>query len=294
MDEITWIIVFAAIAGGSVAPFAKLALEVFHPFSLIFLRFSVASLSMLPFVLRRRELNLAILRELLWVAAIGSLNPILLFIALRFTPSSVSPLIYAGVPLMTAVFLHLFRHRQIKRAQVLGILVGFVGVALIIVLPFMQAGRVDMAGFWGNLLILGAAIAFMLYGVLSAEKQQQLNISPLSLTFYFALVTMLFSIPFAAYELWGPGSAAPQPVIGLKHVLSALEIGLAGTSLFYFSYQYAIQRSNELTASLFTYLQPVAAIGFSVLLLSEKITPPFLLGGALAVLGAHLASRARG
>jgi len=291
MKKILFLIVFSAFAGGSVAPFAKVALEVFQPFTLVLIRFLSACLVLLPFVYRCGELNLRALRALLPVALAGSLNPILLFIALQFTPSSVSPLIYAAVPLMTALYLHRFKGQKITPDKLLGIAVGFTGVALIILLPFFRQGRPDVKGLWGNLLILGAAVSFMGYGVMSKDRQQQYQVSPLALTFYFSVVTLVLSLPFAAAEL----SRAPldPPAVQLKHILSALEVGVIGTSLFYLAYQEAIKAGNELTASLFTYLQPIATILFAVLLLGEDITLPFVIGGTLAVIGAHLASRRR-
>jgi drug/metabolite transporter (DMT)-like permease len=288
MENVVFLIILAAVAGGSVAPFAKVALEVFPPFTLVFIRFLSAALVLLPFVKRNHELSFKFFKDLLSVAVLGSLNPILLFIALQFTPSSVSPLIYASVPLMTAVFLHQFREIKISSESVWGIIVGFLGVGLIILLPFFQKGSVDFKSLWGNFLILGAAIAFMFYGIISKEKQFRLKISPLGLTFYLSIVTMVLSIPFVLFEF------IRQPVdlsiIQPKHIFSSLEIGVLGTTLFYISYQKAIQLGNELTASLFTYLQPIATILFAVVILAEEITPAFIIGGTLALIGAGLAS----
>ena len=116
------------------------------------------------------------------ILIIAAANPILLFIALQFTPASVSPMIYAAVPLMTAVYLHAFRNTKINRDKLLGILIGFAGVAIIVLLPLFQNGGMDLKSFWGNLLILGAAISFMFYGIISNEKQQQLGTTPTALT----------------------------------------------------------------------------------------------------------------
>lgn len=288
MQSLIFLIVFTAFAGGSVAPFAKSALEVFQPFTLIFIRFLTASLALLPFVYKNRELNFTLFKELFGVALIGAFNPILLFIALQFTPSSVSPLIYAAVPMMTALYLGLVKNVKIPSGKVRGIITGFIGVSVIILLPFFQRGLVDLKSFWGNLLILGAAVSFMMYGVISKEKQRRHNISPLALTFYFSLVTLIISIPFLVYEnVWHPLNLE---AIGLRHILAGLETGLVGTSLFYLAYQKAISKGSELTASLFTYLQPIATIFFAWLLLGEKITLPFVFGGVLAVIGARMGS----
>jgi len=98
-------------------------------------------------------------------------------------------------------------------------------------------------------------------------------------------------MPFATYEL------IRQPldpaIIQPKHILSALVVGFVSSSLFFLAYQKAIHQGNELTASLFTYLQPVATILFAVGLLGEEITPAFVIGATLALIGAGMAGRKR-
>lgn len=288
MNNVIFLIIVAAIGGGSNAPFAKVALGAFQPFTIVFMRFLIASLALLPLIRQRGEINLRVMREILPVALIGSLNPILLFIAMQFTQASVAPLIYAAVPLMTALYLHFFRGRKIAAGKILGIVLGFAGVAIIILLPFLQQGDMDFRRFGGNLLILGAAIAFMIYGILSSDKQQRLQITPLALTYSFVLVTMLLCIPFAIFEVirWPLEPAT----IRASHILATFGTGLLGTAIFYMAYQKAIQLSSEVTASLFTYLQPIATIIFAVILVGESITLPFVIGGTLAVIGAGIAT----
>lgn len=279
--------VIAAFAGGSTPVFAKIAFEVFHPFTVILLRFVFATLCLLPFVYQKRELSFKFFKELFWVACIGALNPILFFIALPFTAASVSPIIYAGVPAMTAVYFYFFQRQKITKHQLLGIIMGFTGVVLIIVLPMLQKQQ-SLAAFYGNALIFAAAIAFMFYGIRSKKKQLELHVSPIALTFYFCLVSILISIPLAGHELLVYGF--PQ-LIQLRHILSVMFVGLVGTGLFYIVYQYALKLGSELAAALFSYLQPIATISLAILFLGERVTAPFIIGGVLAVIGARIAAK---
>jgi drug/metabolite transporter (DMT)-like permease len=281
------LMIVAAIAGGSVPPFAKVAGTAFPPFTLVLIRFLLATAVLLPFVYRRHELRLDWFRNLAWVSVIGSLNPILLFIALPLTTASVAPLIYASVPLMTAIYLARGRVSKLPREKLFGLIVGFVGVGIIVLLPLLQSRHVDLQALAGNGLILGAAVAFMIFGVVSKRKQG-IEASPLALTFYFCLITLLISIPFSVAEIIRH-PISPSSV-GLAQIASALEVGVIGSSLLYLSYQQALKISSELIASLFTYLQPVSTIVLATLLLGERLSLAFVMGGAMAVVGAGLAS----
>jgi drug/metabolite transporter (DMT)-like permease len=288
MENALILIIISAFACGSIAPFAKFALDGLPPFTLIFIRFLSASLVLLPFIYKTKELNGKLFRQLLSTAILGSINPILLFIALQFTSASVSPLIHASIPVMTAIYSHKFKNINLAPDKILGIALGFIGVAIIILLPLFQQGELDLNSFWGNLLILLAATAFMFYGIISKDKQDQYEASPLALTFFLSIVTLVLSIPFALFEISsGPGILGD---IQIKHLLAALVTGIIGTSLFYVVYHKALKVGNALTASLFTYLQPVTTILYAVILLGEVITLPFVIGGTLSIFGAGMAS----
>lgn len=279
--------VLAAFFGGSTPVAGKIALEVFHPFTVITIRFFFASLFLLPFVYKRRELSTKLFFKLSKVAVIGALNPILFFIALPFTKASVSPLIYACVPALTVLYLYITQKQTISQKQLIGILLGFFGVAVIILLPLLERGH-GLSAFYGNVLIFVAAIAFMIYGVVSKKHLTALHASPLALTFYFSVMSLLISLPFTVNEFVTYGISES---IQIRHLFSGVYVGVFGTGLFYLAYQYALKLSSELAAALFTYLQPIATILLASIFLGEKITLLFVAGGFLAVVGARIAAK---
>lgn len=278
--------VIAAFCGGSIVVAAKIALEVFQPFTIVFIRFLSATLFLIPLIVRAKEFKVSTIKKFIPIGIVGALNPILLFIALQYTKASVSPLIYASVPAMTAVYVYLVRKEKISKQSIFGIIIGFIGVALIILLPLIEKG-VPLVALKGNILIFGAAIAFMYYGIMSKKHQNEMNASPIVLTFYFALVTLFLSIPFAINEVRNGFLGTVE----LKHILAGIYTGVVGTGIFYLAYQYALKLGSEIAANLFTYLQPIATILLASLFLGERITIPFVVGGLLAVAGAKIASK---
>jgi len=277
----------AAFCGGLVPVVGKIALEVFHPFTVVTLRFVFSTLFLLPFVYKSREIKKQFFIRLFVVSLIGALNPIIFFISFPFVKASVSPLIYACVPALTALYFFVTTRCGISRKQGLGIAMGLVGVAIVILLPVLQKGN-GIAALAGNVLILVAAFAFMLYGILSKKKQQDTHVSPLALTFYFSLVTFIVSVPFTVGELMVYGIPSG---IEVQHVASVVAVGIVGTGIFYITYQYALKMGSAVAAALFTYLQPIATVGLAAMLLGERVTLLFVIGGILSVVGARIAAQ---
>lgn len=284
-----WLIVLAALFGGSNPTFAKYALDVFPAFVLLFLRFFVASITLLPLVIKSKELNLKAFKTFFLVGAIGSLNPIILYNALQYTQASVSPLIYAATPLLTALVLSKLKTEKISKNTMKGIAVGLLGVTTIIILPLITSNSSQQLSLKGNLMIFVAMLAFMIYGILSKNKQKEIGASPAALTFYFSFFSMLIAIPFSLNELrlglitWSS--------IGINHWMSAIAVGLFGTTLFYLAYQFAIKKGGATAASLFTYIQPIVGIALPVMLLGETISLPFVFGAALSLIGVQIATK---
>lgn len=279
----------AALLGGSVPALAKFALAVFPTFSLLFIRFFVACFTLLPLIIRSKELNQKMLKNLMFVGIVGALNPIILYIALKYTQASVSPLLYAATPLLTALYLSRKKLETISKNSAIGIVIGFVGVAIIIALPLIVNNNNQQLSFKGNLLIFAAVVAFTIYGIMSKKQSVKIGASPIALTFYFSLFGLLFSLPLAINEL-NSGMIIWNSIL-LSHWFSAIMAGVTGTTLFYLVYQQAIKSGGATAASLFTYLQPIVGILLPVIILGETISLPFIFGAVLAVFGVQLANK---
>ncbi len=278
--------VLCAFLGGSTPVAAKVALEVFPPFTLLLIRFGTATLFLLPFVLRSGEVSVGKFKQLWKVAIIGSLNPVIFIIGIQFTQASVSPFIYSSVPALTALYLYVVTGVRVSMKQVFGIVLGLFGVGIIILLPL--AGNVAAVASLGNLLLFAAAISFMYYGIVSKKYQGKRDVSPLALTFYMCVVTLFAMLPLSIWELMAADGGL-RGVVEVSHVLAGVATGVLGTGMFYLVYQWALAAGNELAAALFTYIQPVATIVMAMLFLGEQVGLWFLVGGVLAVVGARVA-----
>jgi drug/metabolite transporter (DMT)-like permease len=192
--------------------------------------------------------------------------------------SSVTGMLNGATPLFVAAVASILAHRLPPRLQMLGLLVGSLGVVLIAV-PTLGDGRSSAIG------VLQILSALMCYGIalnLAAPLQQRHGALPvlwrsqavaLALTLPFGLVHV-DEIEFA----WGPLFA----VIGL---------GVLGTSFAYVLAATNAGRLGSTRASVTTYIIPVVSLLLGALIRNEAVAALAVVGCAVALFGAWLAGR---
>lgn len=276
--------VLAAIFGGSVPVLSKYGLEVFPPFVMNSLRFFTATLVFLPFMVTHMKKLLH--KKVLFASFVALFNPILFIIAINLTKASVAPLIYASVPLMVALYGQ-YKGEKLSFRRWIGVIVGFSGVALTVLLPLLTSNNANAGNLLGNILIFVAAIVFFAYTQLSKEIQDKKIATPMEVTFAFVFITFIVTLPLGLYDF---AEKVDLSQISPLHLIAGIATGMIGTSLFYLVYQKALQLSSALSASLFVFIQPLATALLAYIVLGETITIPFVIGGILAIVGAKLAS----
>lgn len=276
-----------AVFGGSVPVLAKVGLEVFPPHALNITRFFFGSVALFPFVLPLFRTGRGAFLKLIFTSLVGVANPLFLFIALTRTNASVAPIIYASVPIMAALYAF-YKKTVITHKQWAGISIGFVGVLMIALLPIIESG--SSGDLLGNLFIFLAAVSFFAYSELSRSVSRKHTINPLLMTFFFTTVTMMVSLVLGGRDIISIQPESIQP----RHLIAVVLNGVVGTALFYAVYQKSLQLHSTLAASLFVYIQPIATVLMAFVFLGERITPLFVLGGTLAILGSRIAATPRG
>lgn len=278
------LIALVALAGGSIPPFAKLALESFGPFTLVFFRFLAATIVMY-FFMPKKELSLKHLVSLRWVGIVGALNPIFIFLALQHIQSNITALFYAIIPGLGVAYLWLAKGEKTLPRQLLGFALGLVGVAIISLQTV--ASKADGGNPWvGITFMLIAVLSFFAYGIMSKEHLRTEKVSGTALAFYFAVITTVLSLPFAVYE------TVQQPWfghVGVVALLATLYLGFIGTGAQYLLYQRALKVMEAAQANIFIYLQPIITVVLAALLVGETITWQIFVAGVIILFGARLA-----
>ena len=282
-------ILLAAIIGGGTAPLSKIGLKEIPPLTFATLRFLTASLLVFPFVYRQLPKNKTEILKICGASLFAALNISLYVFGIRLTGATMSQMIYSLTPVLTIVLSYFLLKEKMSLSKIGGIIFAFIGTIIITFLPIIEKSSALTGNLTGNLLILGGAISFSLYPVLSKQLQQRH--SPFLLTSLFIFTTAIVHIPLAIIELfrypqwWQTTSASAFGALSY--------VALFGTIFFYLLYQYGIKYGSPTVGSMILYLQPISVFIWSAPLLGEKLTTGLIIGGALTLTGAYLVTQAK-
>jgi len=268
----------------------KYALRSIPPFTLIFLRFCIASVILGILFMRKRPKKVE--RRDWWRMILTSLIvPGLYFLSetygLKLSSATSVSLLVATIPIFAAIFALLLLGERIGIWRGLGIALSVIGVGAILTsVPGETTGwRIAEAG---NLLGLGAAFSAGLYMALGRDLLSRY--SPLTITTFQALAAVLIFFPLAGLEFftreWGKINAETLAAVAYLAIFCSV--------LAFFLWNYGISRLEAGRAAVFTNLVPVFTVFGAYLLLGEKIYAGQVIGGALVIGGVTLASVKKG
>lgn len=176
------LLVIAGATAGSIPTAGKIAMQTgLTPLALLFFRYVIAFTFMLPIIVQRNELSVKDLKNNFLPSFLAVMNPIVLFYALAHTTASVSILIYAAGPLFMALYHTFFCKTKLTQNQLIGLGIGFVGVALILFQPIAKGG---VGTVLGNSMVIISTLFFVSYTIFSGKQQAKKLVSPYSLVFY--------------------------------------------------------------------------------------------------------------
>lgn len=206
----------------------------------------------------------------------------LVYWAEQWVPSGLAAILFATFPLFVAILAHLtLPGERLRSGSLIGILLGFAGVAVLFSEDFGRLGGPKVAFASAVLLIAPLCSAFANVAV----KKWGGGIHPLSISAMPMLFGTLFTVPFA----WTSGERAIEWRTG--PVLALLYLAVMGSSVAFTLYYWLLRRLPATSLSLVNYATPVVAVLVGTLFLDEPFTLRILLGAALVVIGVAIAVR---
>lgn len=271
------LLTLAAIWGASYL-FIEIGLRDLSAPLVAWLRIALGAAILVPLALRAGALRgLGGLWPAIVVVAVAQVAAPFLLIALgqEQITSSLAGILVGSAPIWTALLASFFvAEERSEGIQLVGIAIGVAGLVLLL--------GVDLGGeLLGGLAVVLAALGYAIGGLLA--KQRLASVQPLGVAAIVLAVSTALALPAALLTL--PGSA---PGIGPLAAIAAL--GVVGTGIAFAIFYELIATIGPARTFLVTYLAPIFAVVYGVVLLDEPFGASSFAGLVLILAGSYLAA----
>lgn len=286
-----WLLVLPPLFWAGNALIARAMVGEMPPMALSFWRWVVALVILLPFTARdllaRSEVLWRHRHQVFWLGlvSVAAYNT-LLYLAVQTTTAINATLLGTTLPVMVLLLGRFWLGEPIRPRQAIGILVSALG--LLAVVAKGEPARLLALGFApGDGLMLLATVCWALYSVML--KRFPVPVRPLTLLTALMVVGVVAILPFYLWEVSsGAGFAANPRTLG-----AILYTALFASVLAYYFWNEGVVTVGAAVAGQYTYLVPLFAAVFAVLLLGESFRWFHALGAALIFSGLALATGGR-
>jgi drug/metabolite transporter (DMT)-like permease len=281
-----WLLLTALIWGTNYAV-TKFALEDFLPLAFSAPRFLIASLCMAAVLFFSRQ-GFNVERKhwlpmFLYGVSSVAINQSLFTIGISYTKAGNAALILSTSPIFTAIISRFRKHEHFSRRGILGLFIGFAGIAVIILSGNKEVNFRE--SLIGDLLLLLAAVFWAtytvgtgqfahIYGSLKAATMMMLMGTP---------VLLLFSSPTLIQQDWGYVRA-----ISWTGMIAS---GILSLALCFILWNYGVKRIGATRTSIYSNVQPIVALLTAWPMLGEVPTLGQILGAGVTFVGVYLVRR---
>lgn len=268
---------------------AKLTLQEIPPQSLGFLRFSLASIFLLPFLVsdpKSLKISKHDLPSLFLVGSMMvSLHIAFFYEGLYRTTITDAASLMLLVPILTVLIGWWFLKQKFNWLNLAGVISGLVGALMIVGLEdVLTQKQIDPSVLIGNFLIILSVLTWIVGAFLS--KKLLSHYSTLTITWMMFLVGVItFSIPALNEYIQNPKWVTQVSLLG---ILGLAYITLGSSVSAYFLFEWGVKKVGVYKADLFQYIEPAVAGILGVLVLNESLESALLIGTALITVGALL------
>lgn len=281
---VTDFVLLAAIWGASFM-FIRMGAVEFGALPTAGLRVAIAALFLMPIVWYRGQ-GASLRQHWKLTVVVGVLNSAIPFAcyayALLSISTGLSSILNATVPLFGAVIAWVWLKDQPHGSRILGLLIGFAGVAL---LAWNKASfKPDASGLSTGWAVLACLLATFCYGIAASfTKRYMAGVPSLVSATGSQLSAALVLVPLAVWT-W------PDHAVSYQAWAAMLALGIICTGLAYILYFRIIERAGPAKALAVTFAIPVFAVLYGVVLLGESVTPWMLVCGGVIIAGTALST----
>lgn len=277
-------VLLAAIWGASFM-FMRMGVRELGAFATAGVRVGIAALFLLPILLLRGH-GAALRQHWKLTFVVGILNSAIPFACFSYALLSISTglssILNATVPLFGAVIAWLWLKDRPTGSRMVGLAVGFAGVAL---LAWDKASfQPDASGNASGWAVLACLLATLCYGIAASFTKRYLSGVPSLVSATGSQLGAAIGLLPLAWWFW------PDHGVSLHAWAAVVALGVLCTGVAYILYFRLIERAGPARALSVTFAIPVFALLYGVLLLGEVVTPWMLLCGLVIVAGTSLST----
>ncbi|RST75289.1 DMT family transporter [Siminovitchia acidinfaciens] len=262
-----FLIIMVMVVWGFNVTAIKIIVSNFAPVTITSLRIFVAFLMLAPMLFYRSEIKKLARKDILFIGLVALFGVLghhfFLSVGLSLTSAANGGLILGSVPIVTTVAAALFLGDRLTAFRVMGLVFGFSGVALIMLMQPGASFSFAIGDIFMFCAVLSQAISFILINKMSNTAGTQ-AVTGLSLMMGSG---MLFTVSLAME----PSGLATLKTGNLTAWLVFFASGIIATAFGHLIYNHAIQQIGAGQASLFLNLSPFFSLVGAFLFLGEKI-----------------------
>jgi drug/metabolite transporter (DMT)-like permease len=202
--------------------------------------------------------------------------------ALLSISTGLSSILNATVPLFGAVIAWLWLKDRPNGSRILGLLIGFLGVAL---LAWDKASfKPDAAGNASGWAVLACLLATLCYGLSASFTKRCMSGLPSLVSAAGSQMGAAVGLLPLTWWYW------PDHAVSLQAWAAVVALGVLCSAVAYILYFRLIERAGPSRALSVTFAIPVFAVLYGVILLGEVVTPWMVLCAVIIVAGTSLST----
>lgn len=269
----------------------KVVLTEIPPISIAFFRQFIAIAVLVPLASLAGVLSRISLKDFC-VAALGGLfGTVLYFVfentSLQYTTASSASMIIASLPAFTIISEALLFKLRVSWKMVICIALSILGVYLVVTVN----GKLDISStqFFGNTLMLGAVISWVIYTILNRGVSRRH--SSVTIVTYQSIASVFLFIPFVIPEIgrW------PNPSsLSLATLANLVFLGVFCSAVAYFFYIYGALRLGATFSAAMLNLIPVVTVIAGHFILQEMLVWIQIIGMGMIMIAIYELNRLMG
>jgi drug/metabolite transporter (DMT)-like permease len=275
--------ILAGILWGTSFPAIKIGLQYMEAYTFAFLRFSIASLTMLAVMLATKNTGFGFNKKrlILLLGLINGVAYLLQYVGMVYALASASSLYVNLSVVWVALLSPIVLKERLGRKKVAGVLISLLGVVLMTTnLDFASLGT---ANTWGNFLVISAGILWAVFIIYNKPLVNESSNMIQSMT-WILLFTVLPLLPTMAFSQEG-----------ILHLPWNAWLAIVYTAVLcwvvpYYFWLKGLKHISPVTSAVVLLTEIIVAVAISTLILGEVLTIVAGIGSIFIIIAILLVS----